>query len=90
MIMTRPAWRMPGARSKPACASWSGGDYWAYNHHCIEAKSDARDTGQVYRYLRGPMTGEVLDISYTDASELYGQPPPTWVAGALIEWRLTG
>lgn len=64
------------------------GDYWGYNGHCVEAKSDARDTGQVYRYLRGDMTGEVLDISYTDASELYNQPPPTWVAGALIEWKL--
>lgn len=64
------------------------GDYWAYNQHCVEAKSDARDTGQVYRYLRGPMTGEVLDISTTDASALYDQPKPTWVAGALIEWKL--
>lgn len=67
-----------------------GGDYWAYNGHCVEAKSDARDTGQVYRYLRGAMTGEVLDISFTDSSELYDQPKPTWVAGALIEWKLTG
>ena len=66
------------------------GDYWGYNQHCIEAKSDARDTGQVYRYLRGPMSGEVLDISYTDSSELYDQPKPTWVAGALIEWQLAG
>ena len=66
------------------------GDYRAYNQHCVESKSDARDTGQVYRYLRGPMTGEVLDISYTDASALYDQPKPTWVAGALIEWTLTG
>ncbi len=64
------------------------GDYWAYNQHCVEAKSDARDTGQVYRYLRGPMSGAVLDISYTDSSELYDQPKPTWVAGALIEWTL--
>ena len=64
------------------------GDYSAYNAHCVEAKSDARDTGQVYRYLRGPMAGEVLDISYTDSSELYDQPKPTWVAGALIEWKL--
>ncbi len=63
------------------------GDYWAYNQHCVESKSDARDTGQVYRYLRGPMRGDVLDISYTDSSELYDQPKPTWVAGALIEWR---
>ncbi len=66
------------------------GEYRAYEQHCIESKSDARDTGQVYRYLRGPMRGEVLDISYTDSSELYDQPPPTWVAGALIEWKLTG
>ena len=65
------------------------GDYWAYNLHCVESKSDARDTGQVYRYLRGPMQGGVLDISYTDSSELYDQPKPTWVAGALIEWKLT-
>ena len=65
------------------------GDYWAYNLHCVESKSDARDTGQVYRYLRGPMKGEVLDISFTDSSELYDQPKPTWVAGALIEWKLT-
>jgi len=64
------------------------GDYWGYNQHCVEAKSDARDTGQVYRYLRGPMTGAVLDISFTDSSELYDQPKPTWVAGALIEWKL--
>ena len=64
------------------------GDYEAYNQHCIHAKSDARDTGQVYRYLRGPMRGELLDISVTDASALYDQPRPTWVAGALIEWQL--
>lgn len=65
------------------------GDYAAYNRHCVEAKSDARDTGQVYRYLRGPMRGEVLDISFTDSAELYDAPKPTWVAGALIEWTLT-
>ncbi len=65
-----------------------GGDYWGYNQHCVEAKSDARDAGQVFRYLRGPMTGSVRDITYSDASELYNQPPPTWVAGALMEWTL--
>ena len=63
------------------------GDFGAYEQHCIESKSDARDTGQVYRYLRGPMSGTVLDISYTDSTELYGAPKPTWVAGALIEWK---
>ncbi len=66
------------------------GDYHAYNRHCVEAKSDARDTGPVYRYLRGLMRGEVLDISYTDSTDLYGAPKPTWVAGALTEWTLNG
>ena len=66
------------------------GDYKAYERHCIQAKSDARDTGQVYRYLRGAMTGKVLDISYTDCADLYDSPPPTWVAGPLVEWRLAG
>jgi len=65
------------------------GDYWGYNHHCVVAKSDARDAGQVFRYLRGPMTGEILDLTYTEADDLYNAPKPTWVAGALIEWQLT-
>jgi hypothetical protein len=64
------------------------GDYWGYNQHCVDAKSDARDAGQVFRYLRGPMHGRILDIAVTDASDLYQQPRPTWVAGALIEWQL--
>ena len=64
------------------------GDYWGYNDHCVRAKSDARDAGQVFRYIRGPMTGQILDLTYTDASELYGAPPPTWVAAALFEWQL--
>jgi hypothetical protein len=64
------------------------GDSWGYNQHCVIAKSDARDAGQVFRYLRGPMTGRVLDITYTDATGLYNQPPPTWVAGTLMEWTL--
>lgn len=63
------------------------GDYWAYNQHCVTAKSDARDAGQVFRYLRGAMQGRVLDITYSDASALYDQPEPTWVAAALMEWQ---
>ncbi len=65
----------------------AAGDYWGYNKHCVEAKSDARDAGQVLRYLRGPMTGQILDLAVTDATDLYQSPPPTWVAGALIEWQ---
>ena len=64
------------------------GDYWGYNQHCVEAKSDARDAGQVFRYLRGPMKGKIVDLTYSDAGELYKTPPPTWVATALMEWKL--
>jgi hypothetical protein len=63
------------------------GDYWGYNQHCVAAKSDARDAGQVFRSLCGPLEGRILDLTYTDASELYQAPPPTWVAAALIEWQ---
>ena len=66
----------------------AAGDYWGYNQHCVDAKSDARDAGQVFRFLRGPMKGEIVDLTYSDAAELYQQPAPTWVAAALIEWQL--
>ena len=57
-------------------------------HHVQAARhQSARDAGQVLRYLRGPMTGKILDLAVTDATDLYQSPPPTWVAGALIEWR---
>lgn len=64
------------------------GDYWGYNQHCVIAKSDARDAGQVFRYIRGPITGRILDMAYSEAGDLYKTPQPTWVATALIEWRL--
>jgi hypothetical protein len=63
------------------------GDYWGWNQHCVVGKSDARDAGAVYRYLRGPMTGRIVDLTYSDATELYKQPAPTWVGAALIEWK---
>ena len=63
------------------------GDYWGYNQHCVVAKSDARDAGQVVRYLLGPLQGHILDMTYTDTTDMYNSPPPTWVAGALIEQR---
>lgn len=66
------------------------GDYWGYNQHCVRAKSDARDAGQVFRFLRGSMQGRILDLTYSDASDLYHQPKPTWVAAALMEWQLGG
>jgi hypothetical protein len=41
----------------------------------------------VFRYLRGELRGEILDLAYTDAAELYEAPDPTWVAAPLVEWR---
>jgi hypothetical protein len=63
------------------------GDYWGYNQHCVYAKSDGRDAGQVLRYLLGPLDGQILDIVADDMAPAYGKPDPTWVAGALIELK---
>ena len=64
------------------------GDYWGYNQHCAnEAKSDARDAGQVLRYLLGPLQGRILVIVADDMTVAYNKPAPSWVAGALIELR---
>lgn len=63
------------------------GDHWGYNQHCVKAKSDARDAGQMFRHVRGPLKGRVLDLAYTDTAEFYGAPPPTWVAAPLIVWE---
>lgn len=67
----------------------SRGDYWGYNQHCVQAKSDARDAGQVFRYIRGAMNGRVVDMTYSEAADLYNSPPPTWVAAPLVEWTKT-
>jgi hypothetical protein len=61
------------------------GDYWGYNQHCVDAKSDARDAGQVLRYLLGPLEGRILDLVWEDMSTAYDKPAPTWVSGALID-----
>ena len=63
------------------------GDYAGYDAHCVEAKSDARDAGVVFHYLRGKLHGSILDMTYTDAAALYEAPDPTWVAAPLVEWR---
>jgi hypothetical protein len=62
-------------------------DYAGYNQHCVSAKSDHRDAGQVISLLRGPLRGTIHDLVYSDAGELYGSPDPTWVAGALIGYE---
>lgn len=66
------------------------GDYWAYNQHCVTARSDDRDTAQLYRYLRGPLRGKLVEIGWSDSTQLYDQPPPTWAAGGFIEFQKAG
>jgi hypothetical protein len=63
------------------------GDFAGYDAHCLEAKSDARDAGVTFRYLRGELRGSILELAYTDAAELYEADDPTWVAAPLVEWR---
>ena len=72
-------------RIEEGLALLGDGDYWGYNTHCVDAKSDARDVGQVLRHLLGPVSGRVLDLVADDMSGPYDAPPPTWVAGALME-----
>lgn len=61
-------------------------DFWGYDQHCVEAKSDDRDATQVYMLLRGPLRGRLVDIGYSDATDLYDAPAPTWAAGGFIEF----
>jgi hypothetical protein len=61
------------------------GDYWGYNQHCLRAKSDARDVGQAARHLVGPFRSRMLEMAWSDTTVAYGAPPPTWVAGGLME-----
>lgn len=68
----------------------AGGDYWGYNQHCVRAKSDARDAGQVLRFMKGKMAGRIVDLTWSDAAALYHQPDPTWVAAALVAWEPLG
>ncbi len=63
------------------------GNYWGYNQHCVSAKSDGRDVGQVLRYLLGPLQGRIIDLTFTDTTDMYNAPPPTWVAAALVELK---
>jgi hypothetical protein len=60
------------------------GDHWGYNQHCVTAKSDDRDVAQLYTLLRGPFRGTLLDLGWSDTTDLYGQPAPTWAAGGFI------
>jgi hypothetical protein len=65
----------------------AAGRYAAYNQHCVDARSDHRDAGQVMRAILGPIQPEIIDIVASDAAALYHADDPTWVAGTLVAWR---
>lgn len=79
-----------GESMETGIALIEAGDYWGYNQHCVEAKSDDRDVAQLYRFLRGPMKGRLIEIGWSDSTELYDQPPPTWAAGGFIVFEPPG
>lgn len=60
-------------------------DYKEYLKHCIASKSDAKDVGQLLRYLLGPLKGNILDLVTCDTSLMWDSLPPTWVAASLVE-----
>ena len=66
------------------------GDYWGYDQHCVVAKSDDRDAAQLYRFLRGPLRGDLIDIGWSHFSDLYDAPAPTWAAGGFIRFEKVG
>ena len=72
---------------KRGIALVASGDYWGYDQHCVVAKSDDRDAAQLYMYLRGPLQGELIDIGWSDSTELYGAPAPTWAAGGFVKFE---
>jgi len=68
------------------CQLLQAQDYWGYNQHCVAAKSDHRDAGQVIAYLRGPLSGEILDLGSSEFGDVYEAPDPTWIATALVTY----
>jgi len=66
----------------------SKGDHSAYNQHCVKAKSDGRDVGQVLRHLIGSCKGKILGLAADDMAEMYGKIKPTWVASDVSEIQL--
>jgi len=65
----------------------AGANYDAFLQHCVLARNDARDAGPLFRELKGPLQPTLLDLTSSDMALIYGAPPPTWVACALVAWE---
>lgn len=62
-------------------------DYPAYLQQCVTARNDARDSGPLFRELRGLLQPELLDLTASDMATIYEAASPTWVAAALVAWH---
>lgn len=64
----------------------AGDDLLAFRKYCWEHHSDARDVGQMLRFLLGPLKGYIRDLKLIDVEYLYeNNTNPSWVAAALVE-----
>lgn len=51
----------------------------------VHHRSDAKDVLSVLRYLKGPLSPEILSMRLIDTSKLFvNDPTPSWVAASLI------
>ncbi len=66
----------------------AGDDLFAFRKYCRDTFNDARDVGQMLRFLLGPLKGHLRDLTLVDIEYLYeGNPKPSWVAASLVELR---
>jgi hypothetical protein len=65
------------------------GEFWASDRHCVLAKRDDRDVAPLYRFLRGPLKGSVVDLAFSDSTPIYDQPSPTWAASGFTQVGFT-
>jgi len=79
-------YELAAASIAAGCSLLHAQDYWGYNQHCVEAKSDHRDAGQVMSLLRGPLQGQLLELLTCEFGDVYDAPPPSWVASPLIAY----
>jgi hypothetical protein len=65
------------------------GDYWGYNQHCVEAKSDGRDAGQVFRFMGGSKQQErIWNSVLTRLAEHYGVTTQVETRKTLVDNRI--
>jgi hypothetical protein len=68
-------------------------DFGGFLRHAAEVRSDFRDTGPLMAWLvdpKRPLEVEIIDLVLVDYSKALDAPAPTWVAGALARFEVSG